>query len=122
LQKRAAHFRFALHHAEEDGVSDVPAALQRGFELWLCEVYLLLFPNAKNPFVERGEAKLSNGSPCGATCDLSTLRFLETFLSCEIGGAARADPNLCAWWRDALDPIADSASVLVESEKQKKVA
>ena len=113
LQKRAAHFRFALHHAEEDGVADVPAALQRGFELWLCEVYLLLFPDTSNAFVQRGAAKLSDGSPCGATCDLSTLRFLETFLSCKIGGAARCNPNLCAWWRDALEPIADSAAVLM---------
>jgi hypothetical protein len=110
LQTRAARFRYALQRAADDGVSALPAAVARGFELLLCDVYRLLFPNAANAFVLRGEAKLSDGTLCGAACDVATLRFVEAFLNYKAGGAARQDPNLCAWWRDAADPIADGSA------------
>ena len=114
LQKRAARFRFALHRAAEDGVAAAPAAVQRGFELLLCDVYRLLFPRANNAHVLRGEARRSDGVPCGAACDLPTLRFVEALLSNKAGGASCPDPHLCAWWRDAADPIAAPVLLLPE--------
>ena len=108
VRKRVASFRHALHRAEADGVVELPPVLLKGWVALLCAVHGLLVPGSGNSSVAAGkELRFSDGSDAsdGLGCTEGTLSFLEAALDTKKGGASATSPGLCAWLRDALDPV-----------------